>query len=254
MGEEAGIDERARRFFGRVLVAVASCAAALAIALHETGVWEASARQQLAVAGAVALLALGSSVGAALDELQAQRSADRREKVAFILEALGFGVQDVTGIDFRDLGLAAYVLQRPLLRREERLVRLHRVRPRASPGVSGVDWQSGKGVIGMCVVEGRDIGYDVSELDADIAGTSREQWAALPDDERLGLTYDEWLLLREKFGVVVATPIVSERSGRATTIGCVALDGPAGRLDDLFSDDVRAQLQSAATSLVRVVL
>jgi hypothetical protein len=248
------MEDRSRRFLGKVLVAVASFAAAVAVGLQGAGVWDASPGEQVAVAVAVALLALGSSVGAAVSELSAQRSDERRTKVAFILEALGFAVQDATGIDFRDLGLAAYVLERPLFRRQERLVRLHRVRPRASPGVSGVDWHPGKGVIGMCVVEGRDIGYDISELDADIAGTTREHWAALSDDERLGLTYDEWLLLREKFGVVVATPVVRERSGRSSTVGCVALDGPAGQIDVLFSDEVRAQLQSAATSLERVVL
>lgn len=224
------------------------------VGLVAAGVWDASPRQRVALAVGVAALALGSSVAAAYGELRRQRSAAQREKVAFLLQALGFAVQDTTGIDFRDLGLAAYVVERPLWRRHPRLVRLHRVRPRTSPGVSGVAWEPGKGVIGMCVTEGRDVGYDLAEFDADLAGITREEWDALDPDERLGLTYDEWLRLRDKFGVIVATPMVREQGGRSLTIGCVALDGPAGTLDTLFSDDVRAALQSAATSLERVVL
>jgi hypothetical protein len=82
-----------------------------------------------------------------------------------------------------------------------------------------VVWRPGKGVIGLCVVEGRDIGFDVSELDARLAGVTRAEWSTLPEDARLGLSFDEWELLRDKYGVIVATPIVRERAGRSTAIG-----------------------------------
>ncbi len=235
-------------------VAVATFAVAAALALRAAGVWDATSTELAVLGVALAALAMGSSLGAAVGEYHTQRSAERRAKVAYLLEALGWAIQDATGIDLRDLGLAAYVIDRPLLRRQQRLRRLHRLRPRATPGVSGVTWRPGKGVIGMCVVEGRDIGYDVSALDRDLEGVSAAEWAQLAADDRLGLSYEEWLLLREKFAVVVATPIVREHSGRARTIGCVAVDGPAGKLDALFSDEVRIEMQSAATSLERVVL
>jgi hypothetical protein len=114
-----------------------------------------------------------------------RQRCDERAPSRVHLEALGFAVQDATGIDFRDLA-SRRTSWSDRCSAARAVVRLHRVRPRASPGVSGVDWHPGKGVIGMCVVEGRDIGYDISELDADIAGTTREHWAALSDDERLG--------------------------------------------------------------------
>jgi hypothetical protein len=227
---------------------------AVAVGLDSADVWDASAGEKAALAIGAALLALVSSATAAAHEFQARRGAERRAKVAFLLEALGFAVQDATGVDYRDLGLAAYVVEREPLRLRKRLARLHRVRPRTSPGVSGVVWRPGKGVIGLCVVEGRDIGFDVSELDARLAGVTRAEWPTLPEDARLGLSFDEWELLRDKYGVIVATPIVRERAGRSTAIGCVSLDGPSGQLDVLFSDEVRAELQSAATGLERVVL
>jgi hypothetical protein len=253
-GGEGIIDDRVRRFAGKVVLAAASFALAVAVGLESANVWTASPNQKAALAVTAAFLALVTSATAAVHDFQSRKSAAQRAKVAFLLEALGFGVQDATGVDYRDLGLAAYVVERQSLRLRKRLVRLHRVRPRTSPGVSGVVWTPGKGVIGMCVLEGRDIGFDVSDLDARLAGVTREEWPSLPPDARLGLSFDEWERLRDKFGVIVATPIVRERAGRSRAIGCVSLDGPAGQLDLLFSEEVRAQLQSAATGVERVVL
>ncbi len=248
------IDERVRRFLGKIAVAVASFVVAVAVGLESAKIWKASPGQKASLLVAAAVLALISSVAATVHEFQARRSAERQAKIAFLLQALGFAVQDATGVDYRDLGSAAYVLERGLLRRRRRLRRLHRVRPRTSPGVSGVQWAPGKGVIGLCVDEGRDIGFDVSELDARLGDVGEQEWPTLPEDARLGLSFAEWQLLRDKYGVIVATPIVRERGGRSETIGCVSLDGPAGQLDVLFSEEVRAQLQSAATGLERVVL
>lgn len=81
---------------------------------------------------------------------------------------------------------------------------------------------------------------------------TREEWetGVVPTEIRLGLSWHEFLDVREKYDVVVATPMLDASGPETRVVGCVAIDGPAGSLVQLSGDDVLALLDSAATSLL----
>lgn len=120
-----------------------------------------------------------------------------------------------------------------------------RERIQSSPPPSNVDWTFGKGVIGRCWQLGTDLGVDLRDHVADVAARSPEEWEQLTDEERLGLTYDDFQRTRQH-GVVVATPVL-DRSG--TVIGVISADTLEGPLDRLWNDRVREALGAAAVTV-----
>jgi hypothetical protein len=88
---------------------------------------------------------------------------------------------------------------------------------------------------------------------ADLGRPTQDEWRRLPDDIRLGLSFEEYLNVRDKYAVVVATPIIDDSGSRSRVVGCVALDGPAGRLTDLTADEVLGLLNFASQALLQQV-
>lgn len=218
-------------------VAVLVALSAAGLALERSNLWSPGEGVVLALILLTAALAIVSALLQTVTTLQGRRTAATRELHDDVLAGASWAVVDATGLDPRDLALAAYRLRRPL-GRAPRLVRVHRVRARRRPVASAVRWAPGKGVIGECVATGAVVARDVRALDA--AG-----------DEQ-GLTSQEFAAVRGKYAVVVAVPLVDDGGETSAVTGCLALDGPAGSLDALTSPDVLAVLEATSRALQRL--
>jgi hypothetical protein len=245
-----------RRLAAKVGAAVLAAAAATGLALDEAGIWEPGDEQRLGLLLATAALALGSATGAALGEYRRGRAEARRDDIAFALTGAAFAIQDLTLIDVRDLGLAAYVLRRDRWRPWSKVLdRAYRLRAARRPAVSGITWRPGKGVIGLCVQTRDAVGQDVGADEAPWLQADRNDWALrVPDHVKSGLTYEEFLAVRGKYHVVVAVPILDDTRPGAEVRGCLALDGPAGSFATLWTQEVRDALAFSAATLRQYVL
>ena len=239
--------------FAAVLVAVA----AAILALNGAEVIQASNRLILGAVVTTTVIAALSTIGASWGEWRKKRLGNRRELVDFQLDATLWAIVDQvgSGLDYRDLGIAVYRLERrwwwPF---SSRLRRLQRVRAAHRPVSSNITFTVGKGVIGRCVATQAVAAYDLAQMYADLGHPTEAEWAALPADVSLNLSYAEYLDNRDKYAVVIASPIIDDSSTKAEVRGCIVLDGPPGRFADLNTDEVLALLNSATEGLLRQVL
>jgi hypothetical protein len=243
----------AARYAAKVVAALLTAGAAIALAGQQTGQWQLSEQQRFWAAMVAILIGLIGSLSSIVGQRARALREQRLEKLRALLQPVALRVQDQTGIDVRDLGLAVYVLHRPGWWRwpwQQRLRRLYRVRPKIA-AMSHVDWRPGKGVIGTCVERGQDVAEDVAALDDLLRSETRDTWQR---SRAHGLTYDEWLDTRGKYGVILATPILGEGSGGSAVIGVLVLDGPAGAFTTIVTDEVRSELASVADQITTNVL
>jgi hypothetical protein len=240
-------------YLGKALAALVTALCAVALAGHETGRWRLDDETRFWVSITGVLIGFFG----ALTSIARQRAADagevQAERLRVLLQPVALRIQDLAGIDIRDLGLSAYLLRQWGLWRwpwEPRLRRVYRVRPKIA-AVSHVDWRPGKGVMGASVAQGQDVAEDLAALDEELEGTSLAAW-----DPGLayGLTYAEWLDTRGKYGVVLATPILVATSSGSRVAGVLVLDGPGGTFDTIVTEEIRALLASAADQVAANVL
>lgn len=247
---------RPLRLVAKVAAAVLAAVAATGLALHETGVWSLSTGLRLALLLTAAAVGLVSATGAAVGDFRRGRAEARREDIGFAITGAAFAIQDLTLIDVRDLGLAVYVLRRDRWRPWLHVLdRVYRLRAARRPAVSGITWRPGKGVIGLCVQTRDAVGQDVGRDEAPWLDATPDDWALrVPDHVRSGLTYEEFRAVRGKYHVVVAVPILDETRPGDEVRGCLALDGPAGSYDTLWTQEVRDALTFSAATLRQYVL
>lgn len=238
---------------GKITVAVVAAADAAGLALHGAGLWHPPRELLVAAIASSAVLAAGSTSLSAVAEWRARRMGARREALDVLLQATAWAIVDLAAVDYRDIGVAAYLVARPWSRPWRPVLRrIHRVRARRRPVTSAVKWRPGVGVIGACVAQGQIVAQDLSADYAAIWPCSKREWDhVVPESIRHGLSYAEFLDVREKYEVVVATPILDDSKARTAVKGCVALDGPAGTLPRLTQPDVLGMLDSAAQGLLR---
>lgn len=243
------------RLLVKALVAAVAAAVGVGLALQGAEVWAPSDTVVVSLIVCAAVLAAGSTTGSAIAEFQARQLGARREFANVILTGALWAIVDATGLDYRSLGVAAYRVQRIWWApRRQRLAHIHRVRAQMRPVASGVTWAPGKGVIGRCVTRQQVVARDLRMIYEAIWPCSEHEWNTVaPPEAKLGLTYAEFLDVRDKYDVVVAAPILDDSGSRTRTVGCVALDGPAGSLDRLDADDVHRVLDSAAQNLLHQV-
>jgi hypothetical protein len=245
-----------RRAVAKTLGALLAAAAGIILALHGAGVVDAPARLLVACIVTSAALAAVATIGSAWREWRERRLGQRHELAEITLTTAIWTVVDQVDppLDYRDLGVAGYRIEAvwwwPW---RSRLRRVHRVRASRRPVSSDVAWRPGKGVIGACVDRGEVVAVDLAQLYADLGDPTAEEWRDLPADLRLGLDYEEYRDVRDKYAVVVATPIIDDSGPRSRVVGCVVLDGPAGRLADLTTDEVLGLLNFAAQALLQQV-
>jgi hypothetical protein len=103
------------------------------------------------------------------------------------------------------------------------------------------------------VTKGEVVAVDVAQLSADLGRPSAAEWRQVPEDLRMGLEHGEYLDIRDKYGVVVASPIIDDSGHRSRVVGCLALDGPDGQLAALSSDEVLGLLNSTCQALLSQV-
>jgi hypothetical protein len=236
-----------------VLAALITAGAAIALAGQQSGRWRLSEDQQFWASLVVVLIGLIGSLSSIAGQRAHARQERRRDRLRALLQPVALRVQDLTGIDVRDLGLAAYEVQRFGWWRwpwQPRLRRLYRVRPKIA-AVSHVDWRPGKGVMGACVEQGQDIAEDIAALEETLKDLTLVTWDSA---HAYGLTYREWLDTHGKYGVILATPILSEQAGGSTVAGVLVLDGPAGSFDTIVTDEIRSELASVADQIAANIL
>lgn len=240
----------AAKVVGAALIAIS----ATALAGDELEFWKLSPGWKFGYIVTPISLGLMGSVGSAITQVKRVRFEERKHQTRFILQTASFRIQDLTGIDTRDLGIAAYATVRwgwCLWPWQERLRPLDRVRPKQS-AASGVRWRPGVGIVGQCVKHGKDVMEDLDEFDSRFAGVSKGRRQRMKEDDRLGLAYEEFMKLKGKFGVVMASPIIDPKD--SSVLGCVSLDGPAGSGTQLFEIAVRKVLAAAADEVAYHVL
>lgn len=260
------------KFVAKLVSALLSFAAGVALAGHQSGLWTFSPPWRFSAAAiGVTLIFLGSVVSAVRQWRNENTARTRRyvcEGATHALNALLFRVQDETGIDMRDLGATAYIRCRTGLwpRRREQLRPVARVRFRAV-SASCIVWRPGMGVIGRCVTRSQLLVVDVGDLDRQLEGMTPTDWAELRQLEKedsqdyeltQGMSYHEWRQARGKFSVVLATPLIRRSPAGSTVRGCVSIDimtpDPAeDSYERLSSEAVRHAASAAAHEIGNVL-
>lgn len=202
-----------------------------------------------------AFVAAVSPIWAAAGDFLRKRAETAEQDAELALIAALWSIVDLleasqVDIDFRDLGLGVYRLQQRRWR-DPVLRRVHLVRARNRPAASGISWRPGLGVIGRCVQTGQVEFQDFSLLSDNAELQAADDWAELPSDVTLGLSWDQFTAARGKYGTIVAAPITASGTTGSTVVGCVALDGPPGREAELSGTAIVNRMGEAADGLLQ---
>jgi hypothetical protein len=236
-----------------VAAAVVAATAGLGLGLHEIEAWTLPRWLTVTLVVAGVVVAFVTATEAAVDQWRHGRVVKLREQARAILSPLLLELEEVTGISTRQLGVSAYRIRRRIWPfgqlRLERLLRLQLL-IRVS---SGIAWRPGVGVIGQCVQRGEDIVENIAALDEQLSDVPPHEWESLGDDLTYGFTYDEFLRVRGKYGVVLATPMIRETPLGSRVIGCVSVDAPADAFAVMASKEIRGLVAAAAVTLAALV-
>ncbi|MPZ67984.1 MAG: hypothetical protein GEU71_00455 [Actinobacteria bacterium] len=190
--------------------------------------------------GAVVVLAL-SSVRTLLLNFIGQRSLAQERRVQDALKTAYVQIVELSGIDYRDVGLHAFLVRGYRLRPwRKRLVRVGRWRLKSTPPVTGIEWTRGKGLIGRCWELRQNVGANLAE-EWGFEELDESEWESLEEAVRYGFSYDEYLRVRA-YGAVVAVPILDDAGG---FIGCVSADAPGETYDLIWTEEVLGALHDA---------
>lgn len=252
-GSYGGPVDGSARFWWRVAAAAVAAAAGLGLGLQETGVWSPPRELTVSLVVAGVLVAFVTATEAAIDQRRRGRVAELREQARAVLSPLLLELEEATGINARQLGVAAYRVRRPIWPfskpRLERLLRLQLL-IRVS---SGIAWRPGVGVIGQCVERGEDVVENLAALDEQLDDVPPHEWASLGDDLTYGFSYEDFRRVRGKYGVILASPMIKETPLGSRVIGCVSVDAPADAFEQLADEEVRGLVAAAAVMLAAVV-
>jgi hypothetical protein len=241
------------RYWWRVSAAVIVAAVGIGLGLHEMGSWVLPSWLAASLLIAGVLVAFVTAVEAAIDQRRHGRVAELREQARAVLAPLLLELEEATGINARQLGVAAYRIRTPVWpfakERLERLLRLQLIIRVAS----GITWRPGVGVIGQCVARGEDVVENVATLDEQLASVPPADWERLGEDLTYGFTYAEFQRVRGKYGVVLASPMIKETPLGSRVIGCISVDAPPGSFQALAADEIRGLVAAAAVTLAAVV-
>jgi hypothetical protein len=244
-----------RGVIGKIVLAVLGAAAAAGLSLRATRRWSPSDTVTVVLVVIVAVVAVLSSVTTAIGDYRRQRRIAATQDAEQALTAALWAIVDLleasgVPIDYRDLSLSVYRLHRRTGRRSS-LRRVHMLRARNRPEASGIRWKPGLGVIGTCVQQGRLVAQDFAAI-SDLPDLRTEaDWATLPDDVRLGLSWDQFSAARGKYGTIVAAPVYAPGKRGSVITGCIALDGPPDMEDELSATPVVNQMLEAANGVLQ---
>lgn len=219
------------------------------------------------------VFATGDQLVRAIGERRGDETAHFRNRVRHALAAALLEIEEATGLGCDSIGLNCWMtswwlrhlapyrvrkwVPRWLKRRvpKPRLHRVERLRLSGWPRRSHVGWTRDKGIIGLCWRERCDVGLNCFEeyaelLAFDDAGRpqgvscTKEHWdTEVPEEVKLGLTYEEFKQIAGKYGAVVVTPMFVDDE----FVGVVTLDVPWGdHYAKLWTERVRRALGDAA--------
>lgn len=231
--------------------AILIAAAGIALAGNEAELWKLSGAWKFSLAAAPICLGFLGSTTSSAGQFFGQKLEKKRKDAEFVLSALAWDLHDITGIDVRDLGTAAYLKRRWgwwLWPWQEGLRRLARKRPKLT-GASGVRWRPGVGIVGQAVSKRRDICENLDLLDSQLANATKADWEQQDADARMGMSFEEYHRARGMFKVVLASPMIHPNSSEV--VGCVSVDGPAGSYPQLSDASVRGVVAAAADELAQ---
>jgi hypothetical protein len=224
----------------RVLYAVAGFAAAATNVLIEKKLVNWDARIAVGIGVGVGLLAFVDNIRLIKFKFEAhERNAARSRMHKPTISALS-AISKTRLVDLESLGVSVFDFHRSWVRRykvipmyEQRLRRILRFRLSDYPPESAVAWSKGKGAIGECWEKGISILHDRRSAAAtfgDPRQATEATFASLTDEQRVGLTYEEFVTTISKYGEIFATPIRARHSGElmgVLSIDC-SLDAYAG--------------------------
>jgi hypothetical protein len=239
----------------KVVLAALGAGATAGLSLRAVGRWSPSGTVTVALVVVIAVVAVLSSATAAIGDYRRKRRAGAERDAERALTAALWAIVDLLEasghkVDYRDLSLSVYRLRKRRLRPAE-LRRVHMLRARNRPEASGIRWAPGIGAIGTCVQTGRLVAQDFAALSSSPELRTAADWQTLPEEVRLGLSWDQFTAARGKYGTVVAAAVTEDRPVGSVIIGCIALDGPPDMEDELSATSVVNRALEAAKGLLQ---
>jgi hypothetical protein len=230
----------------RAVPLIAASLASTSMALYGADIWNLTRKERVGAVIVLAVVGLAESLARVVGGIVRERQLQEARWFSETLRALLVQVVQASQLDWTVVGVNAFLTRRRYRWVGDQVLRrVGRERIRSAPPPSSVVWTLGKGVIGRCWELGTDLGVDLRDHFAGVEANTAEVWAQLTDEERLGLTYEDFQQTRQ-YGVVVATPVL-DRAG--TVIGVVSADSLEGPRDRLWNDQVREALGAAAITI-----
>lgn len=216
----------------RILYALAGFAVVVINALIERKVVDWDPLIAVYVASGVGFLALFDNLRLLKYKFDArERNAARTRMMVALVTALDL-IAERRSVRLPQLGASVFGIKRRWTRKcfvvpwyEQRLQRLLRFRLSEYPPESSVVWTRGKGAIGACWEKNIPVLVDrrpVSALYGRPRHPTETQFDALTEEERRGFTYSEFIQTIDKYGEILAVPIVAKNSGEQ--IGVLSID------------------------------
>jgi len=180
----------------------------------------------------------------------AEKRLARAAEMSELVRGAAWGVHDLTDTDVRDLGISVYKVKRNRVRFwREHLKRVSRERVNHSVP-SGIVWQKGIGVVGLCWKKGKVVHRNLEPIFNRHRNCTPEQWAQLPEKTTMGMSHADFMRTADKYGTIVAVPIVDANE---RFVGCISLDAPAGSHDALTGKKVVEALGTAGQTVARLL-
>lgn len=184
------------------------------------------------------VVAVGSFVTNFLGSVRAATAARRegaRQRIQKACIAAAALTHDITGLDILSIGVSVFrAKRRPAMRlawwpfylRVHHLDRVERFRLKDTPQPSTVAWLAGKGAIGKCLETRRRVHKNWSPIVVRFQDNppTQDQFAQLPEGDRDGFTFDEFIGIMDKYAEILALPIMSVGGG--AIVGVIAIDRP----------------------------
>jgi hypothetical protein len=231
---------------------IGSVAGTAALAGQEANIWQLPTRASLGSVGFIAAVAVVTSSRSLWWEYKGPRDAQLQEDVGEILRRTARQVAECCrDVDRADVGVTVLVV-RPRRLFGQHLLVLRRERENAFPPPSGITWTKGKGLVGRCWAESRVVVEDLRDIASQHKDCAQSQFEALPGNQKMGLTYEEFRTIIGKYSSVLVTPIMAG----GEVVGCLSIDLPMGVgsrrvLDKLPIKQIAAFAAASAGKILR---
>jgi hypothetical protein len=237
------------RIIYRILLGVSGLSVGILQALVDTKAVDWSPWTVVSIASGVGVVAFLDNMRSLRVEHQAaERNKARTTMQPALITAL-YLITKERDVDLLSLGASVFNIRRYwTLRwkvipwREHRLHRILRSRLSDRPQESRVNWTKGKGAIGECWARNLPVLHDrraaIVRFGRDHHPTDDLAFSQLTREQHCGLSREEFAQTIDKYGEILAVPIVMEHTGRL--IGVLSIDCRADAYPDLDSPSVLA--------------